>query len=70
MVHGGYFEINKDSKWGVADSTGTVILPCKYEYVIIYDSPEHDILVNLNGLKGTFDCHGNQLIPIQHLYWE
>lgn len=58
-----YFILYKNSKLGIADTLGKIILPCEYENV----SKSHPYyIVSKDGKQGVMDSIGNNIIPIKY----
>lgn len=63
----GYCSASIDGKWGVLDTLGQVIIPCKWdkaEFVYDYHNPDSSrFKVEQNKRIGICDLKGNQLVP-------
>lgn len=61
-----YTRIYKDNKQGIYDNkTNKVVLPCKYDEVLINDSSTNYIIIENNKLKGVIDTTGREILPIK-----
>lgn len=64
LLHAQYF-FNDGSKWGIKDSTGKVMVPCKYGYVTGFK--DHSIARVSTGNKwGAVNKSGKEFIPQQY----
>ena len=55
------FGVRENGKWGFADSTGTVVIPCTYEWV--EDFSEGFAECGLNGKSGFINKAGKLMVP-------
>lgn len=59
-----FYPIREQGKWGFADSTGKVLIPCKYEWVEPFY--EGVAAAGLNGKCGYINKNGSVAIPFQY----
>lgn len=59
----GFVAVQKNGLWGIVDHTGTLVIPCEWEY--IDDVYEGKVRVCRNGLWGCIDLQGNVLLQVE-----
>lgn len=59
-----FYPVREKEKWGFADSTGKILIDCKYEWVESFS--EGVAAVGLNGKCGYINKNGSVAIPFQY----
>lgn len=61
---GGFSKVSLNGKFGLINTNGEEIVPCKYDYVSYFH--ENMVEVRLNGKYGFFDIHGKEVVPCKY----
>lgn len=61
---GGFSKVSLNGKYGLINTNGEEIVPCKYDYVSYFH--ENMVEVRLNGKYGFFDIHGKEVVPCKY----
>lgn len=62
MTH--FYPVRENDKWGFADSTGKILIPCEYEWVATFS--EGVAAAGKNGKCGYVNKNGSVAIPFQY----
>jgi hypothetical protein len=61
----GYTQVMNNNNWGLTDSTGTLIFPCKYESIAMDGSDKTPLIyIKENGKEGYLNMKGEIVVPI------
>jgi WG containing repeat len=66
QFHRGFGDVKKDNKWGLIDSTGKIIVSCKYDMVINSFNESGLAKVSKNRLIGFIDTTGKEVIKCKY----
>ena len=59
-----YYHLSKDKLYGLTDTLGNIVIPCKYHYIV--DFTKELILVKKDSKYGYIDKKDNIIIPIEY----
>jgi hypothetical protein len=57
----GFFPVRKNGKWGFANSSGKVTIPCKYQSVESFSAGRS--VIRMKNVAGVIDSTGKEIIP-------